>query len=152
MRFLNGPLRNAEDGTGGGSPVFDPAKFRAEVLAEVNRSLNGSMSRVDRMLKASAAAPAMKEGRSPTWRGGSLLSMARSALSGKLAKGPRSAHWKRTECRPCEASWRSACAGQARRCFEDLRRGRAHYRWRGSCRGPVRPACWRVSRRGDARP
>lgn len=65
MRFayLRAVLRDAAgdggDG-GGGAPAFDPAKFRAEIMADVTKSLNGGLSRIERQLaglKTPAPAP-----------------------------------------------------------------------------------------------
>lgn len=53
-KFLNwqGPLRDAaaEGGDGGGG--FDPVKFRAEIMADVTKNLNGGLSRIERQLAA----------------------------------------------------------------------------------------------------
>ena len=55
---MRSPLREeaGADGSsgGGGTPTFDPAKFRSEVLADVNKSINGVVARLEKMLKPKA--------------------------------------------------------------------------------------------------
>lgn len=52
-RFLMGPLRDAAGGEGGeGGGGFDPVKFRAEIMADVTKNLNGGLSRIERQLAA----------------------------------------------------------------------------------------------------
>lgn len=60
-----GPLRDAAGdggdgggGGGGGAPAFDPAKFRSEIMADVTKSLNGGLSRIERQLAALKQPPA----------------------------------------------------------------------------------------------
>jgi hypothetical protein len=38
-------------GGGGGTPTFDPTRFRSDILADVNKSINGAMARLEKMLK-----------------------------------------------------------------------------------------------------
>jgi len=47
-----GVLRDPEPGAGGGGEAFDPVKFKAEIMADVTRNLNGGLSRLERQLAA----------------------------------------------------------------------------------------------------
>lgn len=47
-----GPLRDPDPGAGGGGDAFDPAKFKAEIMADVTKNLNGGLSRIERQLAA----------------------------------------------------------------------------------------------------
>lgn len=51
---MSGPLRDPEPGAGGGdgAPAFDPVKFKAEIMADVTKNLNGGLSRIERQLAA----------------------------------------------------------------------------------------------------
>ena len=54
MRFGNvpGPLMDADpaQGGGGGEQAFDPAKFKTEIMADVNKALNGGLSRFEKQI------------------------------------------------------------------------------------------------------
>lgn len=49
--WMMGPLREGEP-EGGGGGAFDPVKFRAEIMGEVTKNLNGGISRLERQLAA----------------------------------------------------------------------------------------------------
>lgn len=62
-RYLYGYLMNAADPEkpgGGGTgtpPVFDPEAFKAALMADVNKTLNGGMSRIERLFGSLALKP-----------------------------------------------------------------------------------------------
>lgn len=53
--WMRSVLRDAEQGSeggggGGGTPAFDPAKFRTDMLADVNKSINGALARLEKLV------------------------------------------------------------------------------------------------------
>jgi hypothetical protein len=65
-RFAIGVLRDGTDGAegGGGTPAFDPTKFRTDLMAEVTRNINGAMARLEKLVKPKDA-PKPPEGDDP---------------------------------------------------------------------------------------
>lgn len=67
LKWQMGPTREAAggDGSDGGGGGFDPVRFKAEIMADVTKSLNGGLSRIERQLaglKTPAPAPPKADG------------------------------------------------------------------------------------------